>query len=59
MGKKIKVILKHKVDDSRNWTGILERYEDNIVYLNVEEKILEIPFNEIKKANIVFEFKDN
>jgi ribosome maturation factor RimP len=58
-GEKIKVILKHKVDDSRNWTGILERYEDNIVYLNVEEKILEIPFNEIKKANIVFEFKDN
>ena len=58
-GEKIKVILKHKIDDSRNWTGILEKYENEIIYLNVEEKILEIPFNEIKKANIVFEFKDN
>jgi len=59
VGEKIKVILKHKIENSRNWTGILEKYEGSIVYLNNEKQILEIPFEEIKKANIVFEFKDN
>ena len=56
-GEKVKVILKHKIDDSRNWTGTLEKCEDSVVYLTTDdEKILEIPFKEIKKANIVFEF---
>lgn len=58
-GEKIKVILKRKVEDSRNWTGKLEKCEESVVYLNTEKKTLEIPFGEIKKANIVFEFKDN
>lgn len=58
LGENIKVSLKHKVDDNKNWTGILEKYEGGIVYLNVGSKILEIPFNEIKKANIVFEFSE-
>ena len=55
-GEKIKVILKHKIDDSRNWTGILEKFENSVIFLNVGEKTLEIPFDEVKKANIVFEF---
>jgi len=57
-GEKIKVILKRKLEDSRNWTGKLEKVEESVVYLNTEEKTLEIPFEDIKKANIVFEFKD-
>jgi len=55
-GEKIKVILKHKIDDSRNWTGMLEKFENSVIFLNVGEKTLEIPFDEVKKANIVFEF---
>ncbi|MBC2856486.1 MAG: ribosome maturation factor RimP [Cetobacterium sp.] len=57
-GEKIKVSLKHKLDDNKNWTGILEKIENGIVYLNIESKILEIPFGEIRKANIVFEFSE-
>jgi len=57
-GEKVKIILKHKIEDSRNWTGKLEKMEGSVVYLNTEKKTLEIPFEEIKKANIVFEFKD-
>ena len=59
VGEKIKVILRHKIEDSRNWTGKLEKYEESTIYLNVDGKTLTIPFEEIKKANIVFEFKDN
>lgn len=57
-GQKARLILKHKMDDSRNWTGIIEKYEDSIIYLDVEDKVLEIPYSEVKKANLVFEFED-
>ncbi len=57
-GKKAKLLLKHKMDDSRNWTGVIEKYENGTVLLKTEEKTLEIPFSEIKKANLVFEFED-
>lgn len=56
-GQKVRLILKHKMDDSRNWTGVIEKYEDGIIYLGVEEeKVLEIPYSEVKKSNLVFEF---
>ncbi|GLI55712.1 ribosome maturation factor RimP [Propionigenium maris DSM 9537] len=57
-GQKARLILKHKMEDSRNWTGVIERYEDSIIYLDVEDKVLEIPYSEVKKANLVFEFED-
>lgn len=56
-GQKARLILKHKMDDSRNWTGVIEKYEDDVIYLRVEEeKVLEIPYSEVKKSNLVFEF---
>ena len=57
-GQKARLILKHKMDDSRNWTGVIEKYEDSIIYLDVKDKVLEIPYSEVKKANLVFEFED-
>ncbi len=57
-GQKARLILKHKMEDSRNWTGVIEKYEDSIIYLDVEDKMLEIPYSEVKKANLVFEFED-
>jgi len=57
-GKKIKVILKQKINDSRNWTGLLEKFENKTIYLNVGSETFEIPYSEIKKANLVFEFED-
>ena len=57
-GQKARLILKHKMDDSRNWTGVIEKYENSVIFLDVEEKVLEIPYSEVKKANLVFEFED-
>lgn len=58
VGEKARLILKHKLEDSRNWTGEISSYENGTIYLSVEGKKLEIPFNEVKKANLVFEFGD-
>lgn len=58
VGSKIKVILKHKIEDSRNYTGVLQSFSNSIIVLLVDEKIMEIPYEEVKKANLVFEFED-
>ncbi len=58
VGEKAKLILKHKLEDSRNWTGKISGYENGVIYFDTDGKELEIPFNEVKKANLVFEFED-
>lgn len=58
-GEIIKVALKHKLEDSKNFTGTLKDVSEDTIFLVLsEEKILEIPFKEIKKSNIVYEFED-
>lgn len=59
-GESIFVALKHKIEDSKNYTGYLvEVKENDIILLEIDEdKILEIPFKEIKKAHLVYEFED-
>ncbi|MGL5279985.1 MAG: ribosome maturation factor RimP [Cetobacterium sp.] len=57
-GEKIKVNLKHKLNDNKNFEGIIEDFKDETLFLNIKGEILEIPFKEIKKANIVFDFSD-
>jgi ribosome maturation factor RimP len=59
VGSKVKLILKHKIEDSRNHTGVLKAFEESVITLLVdEEKELNIPYNEVKKANLVFDFED-
>lgn len=58
-GEKAKVSLKHKIDDNKNFEGIINDFKENIILLELdEEKILEIPFSEIRKANLVYEFDE-
>lgn len=58
VGKKVKLLLKHKIEDSRNITGLLKNFEDSNITLEVEEKELVIAYKEVKKANLVFDFDD-
>ncbi len=57
-GKKIKVSLKHKMNDNKNFEGILEGYENEVITLKTDKELLEIPLKEIRKANLVYEFKN-
>lgn len=57
--EKIKVSLKHKINENKNYIGLLEECKDNIIFLKLENEIvLEIPFSEIRKANLVYEFEE-
>ena len=58
-GEKIKVSLKHKINDKKSFEGIITECKDNIIFLEIEEDyIVEIPFSEVKKANIIYEFDE-
>ncbi|MGL5355244.1 MAG: ribosome maturation factor RimP [Cetobacterium sp.] len=57
-GEQIKVSLKHKLNDNKNFEGVIEEFKDEMLFLDIKGAILEIPFKEIKKANIVFNFSD-
>lgn len=58
-GEKIKVSLKHKINDKKSFEGIITECKDNIIFLETEEEnIVEIPFSEVKKANIIYEFDE-
>jgi len=58
IGKKAHVKLKKKKEDRKNYDGIIEDYKDGIITLNVEDNKIELSLQEIKKANLVFEFED-
>lgn len=58
-GEKIKVSLKHKINDKKSFEGIITECKDNIIFLEIEEEnIVEISFSEVKKANIIYEFDE-
>lgn len=57
-GSKVTLHLKHKMDDKKQYKAIIKSVDgDNIVFL-IDKKEVEIKFNEIRKANILFEFSD-
>lgn len=58
-GEKAKISLKHKLEDNKNFEGIILECKDEIISLEVaEDKIIEIPFSEVRKANLVYEFDE-
>ncbi len=57
-GSKIKVGLKHKINEKKNFEGILSKFENDTVFLMTDNEELEIPFKEVRKANLVYDFKD-
>lgn len=57
-GEKIFVALKHKREEKKNLEGILKQYENQTLSLEVEGEILEIPFSEVRKAHLVFDFDE-
>ena len=57
-GSKVKVSLKHKINDKKNVEGILTKFENDVLFIETEGMELEIPFKEVRKANLVYDFAD-
>ena len=57
IGKKIKIRLVSPVNGRRNFTGFLKDFQDNMLHLLMEDKQIALPWQSVKKANLVYELE--
>jgi ribosome maturation factor RimP len=57
LGKKVKVRLAAPLEGRRNFTGILLRYGDGTLHLDVDGREVALSWPAVAKANLVYEFK--
>jgi len=55
-GRKIRLNSLSPIDSRRKFTGILKDFKDQTVILESEGRLLEIPLQQIGKANLAIEF---
>ncbi len=56
VGRKVKVKMKKPVEQRRNFTGILESFENDVIALQFDNHIVDLPLKEVERARIVYEF---
>ena len=56
VGKRIKVTTVTSINGRRNFTGYLDRFQDQFLHLNVDGKQLVLSEQDIDKANLIYEF---
>jgi ribosome maturation factor RimP len=57
IGAKVAVRLKAKMEERRNYSGVLLSFEDNVMHIESEEGRVTLPWAEVDKARLVPEFK--
>lgn len=55
-GKEIRLSTKNKIDNRRKFQGHIESFDDGILALSCEGRQIKIAYDEIKKANLVYDF---
>ena len=58
VGQKIKVKTAVPLKGSRNFTGVLQSFESGTLQLKLDDTVVLIPEEDVKKANLVFNFRD-
>lgn len=56
IGQKIKVTMSAPINGRRNFKGYLRAFQDQTLDLEIEGKRTSLPWQEIEKANLVYEF---
>ena len=55
-GRRVKVRMITPVNGRRNFTGYLKHFENRTLYVEVEGALVALPWLEVDKANLVYEF---
>lgn len=56
MGKKIRVKTRVPIEGRRNFTGVLDAFEDDRVGLALDDGRVSIPLGNVEKARLVYDF---
>lgn len=52
-GEKARIVLNKPIEGRGKWTGILQGFEDDAVLLDVDGTQVSLPYEDIKKANVI------
>ncbi len=56
IGQKIRVTISAPINGRRNFKGYLQGFQDRTLHLEIDGKRISLPWQEIEKANLVYEF---
>ena len=56
VGRKVKVKMERPIKGRRNFTGYVRSFKDSMLYLEVEDGLVTLPWGHVAKANLVYEF---
>ena len=58
VGKKIKAKTSVPLKGRRHFTGYLKDFQNDILYLELEDKVVALSRRDVEKANLVYEFEN-
>ena len=56
IGSMIKLKMTRDLNGQKNFTGNLKDLNNRTIYLETEGKLIELPFDDIEKSNLIFDF---
>jgi ribosome maturation factor RimP len=59
IGKRIKLKMIRELNGQKNFTGNLKDYNNRTIYLETDGKIIELPFDDVEKSNLIYDFNDS
>ena len=57
LGKRVKIRMTTPLEGRRNFTGVLIRYGDGVLHLEVDGREVALSWPDVAKANLIYEFK--
>ena len=56
IGKEIRLVASEKIEARKHFVGYIRDFDDRLLKLECDKEIYLIPFQKIKKANLVYRF---
>lgn len=58
VGKNIKIRMVTPFEGQRSFRGSLQSFQDGILCLSVKDDLILLPYGDVEKANLVYDFED-
>jgi len=57
-GKKVKIKMISPIDGRKSFTGLLQDFRDETLYLEGESGLVLLPWRDVEKASLMYDFKE-
>ncbi len=58
IGKKVKLKMFTQIDGRHRFKGVLKKFKEGNLYLEIDNHVFSLPFNDVEKANLVYKFEN-